>query len=224
MTLSLFPKILKASEAKDFEALAILMRQLFGGLSGPKPVLDLDHLLKEFGLIFQEKPIHLGTIALDDRKGQLRIGASIRPGLPFFESLFLKAHILGHFLIHLQPAIARGDGPMTGFIEKESPLIRYMGSGKKDRQENEADQFAAALLIPLGMGLKSKEILKDPKKAARLFQVPESFVSARWDSFHPTLAPQKTIPAPPVVKSDGPRPFSRLRSLAQKIDKTVSID
>src|SRR5690606_25567343 len=91
------------------------------------------------------------------------------------EENFLLAHSLGHFLLHIQPRVAQGEWKTSGFKENESPLARFTSptppsSASLERElEGEADDFAAALLLPKAMLLRAMEKLANTAKIADFF-------------------------------------------------------
>ncbi len=190
--IAIFPEIAVAAEKRDYDQLAILTRKYFCKDASTKPALDIHNLIKNFGIPVTKLSLReKGMIAVRDERGQILCSIAISDGLTLHEENFLLAHMLGHFLLHIQPRIARAEWSSSGFREEILPSDRYthvQHSAGHDQAlriaEIEADRFAAALLMPTGMFKRAMEKLDESvAKVAMIFGVNQSVVEARRDEF-----------------------------------------
>ena len=185
--IAIFPEIAASAATGDVESLAILVRRYFGGADTFVPNPQIDALIKRFGLLLRRTvlPMH-GALLAKDERGAFTIVVVVQEKREALAERFLLAHLLGHFLLDVQPLIARGDWQVSGFQEIIHPLERYTtlsSSPHTDPRgakiEARADRFAAALLLPRGMVRKALETLRDPAKVATFFGVTPACLTRR---------------------------------------------
>ncbi|MCX6116871.1 MAG: ImmA/IrrE family metallo-endopeptidase [Proteobacteria bacterium] len=225
--IAIFPEIAVAADKRDFEQLAILIRQYFCGSNAAKPRVDMSALVRRFGIpVNRMRLAEKGMIAVRDERGSIHCSIAIQEDLTDEEESFLLAHLLGHFLLHIQPRIARAEWSASGFREAISPLGRYTHSIEADdpdqslrAAELEADRFAAALIMPRGMFKRAMEKLEtDVQKIANIFGVSRSLIEARRDEFDVVRAVVRSH-VPPIEKPgalsklESPRPSAESRIL-----------
>ena len=100
----------------------------------------------------------------------------------------MLAHLLGHYLLDVQPQLARGEWRTSGFREHVCPLTRYGQNAtsaqtpeKEQQREMLADEFAGALLMPKAMVLRAMERLQDVKVVADFFDVTVACLTRRLE-------------------------------------------
>ena len=247
--IAIFPEIAHLSMTGDFEALSVAIRRYFAVGKPTDPKLDLEALVKDFGIRVRFEAADCPAIMVGmDRNGRFEFEMLLSSSLSPLESKFAMAHLLGHFLFDIQPLLARGEFDKSGWKEDVSPLVRYLSRIVKDDGEQLSDQFAAALMLPQGMVLRAFEKLSDPKQVGDVFGVSGGLVTRRLEDlerlsprtkalpkFEESLAsPQvnykKTVeaypkPQTPANVDQGPRKtqgMDRIRELARKIDKSIA--
>ena len=189
--IAIFPEIAAAVQKKDVELTACLVRKYFGGESANAPRLDCHKMFHASGIAIEQAPIApVAALIVKDEHGRVQIRAMVRRDVADPAELrFLLAHLMGHFVLHIQPQIARGEWQLSGVKETLSPIERY-GSGRLDNRtptgevakELMADAFAAALLMPLGMARRAAQKLGEMDKVATFFGVPATVVRRRLES------------------------------------------
>ncbi len=186
--IAIFPETLTFAEKGMIEHLAVSARRYFERLRSP--LLDLDGLLRNMGIAVEVTGIDgFGALLAQDRQGRFTITMVLEKKSDGFSQKFIKAHLLGHYLLHLQPMIARGELGSYGFKELDCPLQRYSVGGRDGGmgmeadlervREEQCDQFAGALLIPKGMLQKAWGALQDVEKVADFFGVTKTCLQRR---------------------------------------------
>jgi Zn-dependent peptidase ImmA (M78 family) len=138
----------------------------------------------------------------------------------------LLAHLLGHFLLHIQPALARGSELRQGFRELVMPCERLRGQGlasltpEEQELEKAADDFACALLMPLGMVKRAHAKIGDSQRIASFFGVPQEVVQQRCLGLAPGAAAQQ--PPAAVPPGGGAAPTDQLASTDTHSQETQS--
>ena len=219
---ALFPEILESGRHGDIEQLAILARKYFGRETGRMPGISVDEILADLAVPVGRCADCLGKIAIDDRHGRLKIGLAVGAGLRLEEDRFLKAHLLGHFFLHIAPNAAEGEPSVTGYREDESPYQRYCrqsydGAEDAGDIERQADLFAAALLMPRGMFVRALSALGSEEKAASFFGVTQEAVVAR--QFLLSSPADGTVP---MSKSSSLEVAGEADATAQKVAKQAA--
>jgi len=175
--IAIFPEIAAAAAAGDVERLAILVRRYFGGQETFAPKPGVVPLLMSAGLEVRRLAMDtLGALVAKDERGAFSITAIVSERLDIEDSRFLLAHMLGHYLLDVQPLIARGDWQMSGYRETVCPLKRYVQGGDwvtgfDAKREARADAFAATLLLPAAMVRRAAAKLADPDQLGAFFGV-----------------------------------------------------
>ena len=154
--IAIFPQLAACAAAKDTEKLAVMVRTQFG-FTNPK--FDAAELLKCIGVETEALPLDCsGNLLVRDEKGQFSVIALVPAGLTRDVRQFRLAHLLGHFLLHVQGGIADGNYKGHGFREVICPYARYVSGtaaagfksipGDEATAEDLADDFAAAVILP----------------------------------------------------------------------------
>jgi hypothetical protein len=154
--IAIFPQLAACATSKDTEKLAVLVRTQFGFTS---PTIDASELLKSIGIESEALDLDCsGNLLVRDEKGQFSVIALVPSGLTKDVRQFRLAHLLGHFLLHVQSGIAGGTYKDHGFRELTCPYARYLSgtsaagikatSSEEAAAEDLADEFAAAVLLP----------------------------------------------------------------------------
>jgi Zn-dependent peptidase ImmA (M78 family) len=177
--IAIFPEIAAAAAAGDVDRLAILVRRYFCDRETFAPKPDIGRLMINAGMDVKHLPMDtFGALLAKDERGAFTVTAVINERVvdeP--QRRFLLAHMLGHFLLEVQPVIARGDWQVSGYREAQCPAKRYAqgspgGMNEFDaKREGLADEFAAALLLPRGMVRRAFEQIKDAERTAAFFGV-----------------------------------------------------
>jgi len=179
LMIAIFPEIAASAVAGDVEKLAILVRRYFGGAQTYVPRPNIAMLVEGAGLSLRRIALPSeGALLAKDERGAFTIVMVVNQGLEASAARFLQAHLLGHYLLDVQPLIARGDWAVSGYQEPHCALTRYSNAAsltlttrQHDARELRADAFAAALLMPRGMVTRAMETLQDQAKVAQFFGV-----------------------------------------------------
>ncbi|MEN9836264.1 MAG: hypothetical protein RL011_2457 [Pseudomonadota bacterium] len=185
--IAIFPEIVATAAAGDIERLAILVRKYFGAAETRAPKIDVARLIESAGLSVRRLSIDAhGALLAKDERGIFQIAIVLHPHLAAAASQFMMAHMLGRYLLEVQPLIARGDWQASGFQEKDCALTRYAqgrsgggASAQASRSVAAADAFAAALLLPSAMLERAIVRLQDHGKVASFFGVNQALVRRR---------------------------------------------
>src|SRR4051812_5981485 len=117
--IAIFPEIAACAKAGDVERLAILVRRYYGGNQTLAPEPCVETLLEAAGLGVKRLPMAtLGALLAKDERGRFTIVALLNEQKEQDEhpaTRFLLAHMLGHFLLDIQPLIATGDWQVSGY-------------------------------------------------------------------------------------------------------------
>lgn len=226
--LAIFPEISSAVQSGNIERTAILARRYFcQGQPPTAPRVDIAGLIASCGIpVTRLRLQEFGMIAVSDDRGSVRCSIAIKDGLSDVEESFLLAHLLGHFLLHVQPRIARTEWTTSGFRDEESPLARYtherVDTGYSQQQvaiEDAADRFAGAILMPAAMLKKAKETLQDTVKVAKMFAVTPQMVDRRLEDLATEAAEGETplkIEVRPARKAAAPANVKDSQQLVAK--------
>ncbi len=184
--IAIFPEIVAAAAAGDVERLAILVRRYFCDRETFAPKPDVGRLMINAGMEVKTLPMDThGALLAKDERGAFTITAVVNERVDETQRRFLLAHMLGHYLLEIQPVIARGDWQASGYREPQCPAKRYAQSSPVDmnqleaRRELLADDFAVALLLPRGMVRRAFEQLKDVERTAQFFGVAAAVLGRR---------------------------------------------
>ncbi len=226
---AIYPEIINFANQRNVESLAVAVRKYFGSQS-PKIKLDMDDLARELGLaVHVSDHIKMAAIVTSDKEGL--ISSHIFINKEFFEPHpfcdLIKAHLLGHFFLHMMPVMAKGEGRVPNFQEILHPISRMkddVDSTEADLlRESEADEFALALLLPVGMFRRALNHFKTLRKTAEFFNCHVDIVrirALRLRMILPDLKPdQKSPPSvlPTIeIRKSG---LARIREIAQKLER-----
>ncbi len=188
--LAIFPELAAVAANQDIETLACLVRRYFGGEQTFSPKIDMQALACNVGIKISSITIEdYGAIAAKDQSGSFVVDivlAELADG-DRQERNFLIAHMLGHYFLHIQPFLLRGEWSNTGFKEEYRPLLRYQQDSYSLHQnqelmwEQEADRFAAAILLPKSLLLRAKKKLSRIETIAQFFNVSILFLERRLE-------------------------------------------
>lgn len=223
--IAIFPQLAAAASAGEIEQLAILVRRYFGGREVFAPRPNLQALLQAAGLaVSRIDSEEIGALLAKDERGSFAIVAVVGREVSMVSERFLLAHLLGHYLLDVQPLIARGEWQVSGFREVICPLQRYSAGGTDlsdtdatlaqhdARREERADAFAAALLLPRGMVRRAAEKFREVEAVADFFAVSRACMLRRLQDIGLVAAPPANFLAaesqlaPPVPDAGQPIP------------------
>jgi hypothetical protein len=180
---AIFPEILHAAEKGDPETLSCLVRKYFAGSEIYAPRLRVEALLESLGIgVNREQAPYYGRIQVLDHRGQYRVTVSLSQRIDNHRELnYTLAHLLGYFLHHFLPKMAMAELTAEAY-QLEGPLVPRLTL--KDNLSDKAgvapaDQFALALLMPLGMVKKAHQTLPREEDCAGFFQVPVPLLRLR---------------------------------------------
>ena len=187
--IAIFPEIAAAAGAMQYETASFLVRKYFGKAEAFTPRVNVVKLSQEIGIpVSMMNFPEYGALAVKDDGGrftaQIMINASLENGI---ERNFLVAHLLGHFFLHAQPYIVRGEWENTGFKETFSPMLRFQQNNYdvlddiSKKQEMDADAFAAALLLPKAMLKRAMPKLKTTDAMSSFFGVGSVMLERRME-------------------------------------------
>jgi Zn-dependent peptidase ImmA (M78 family) len=100
---------------------------------------------------------------------------------PFTRQHFTIAHELGHYFLHQdiiksEESIVDGEGSLDG-----SKMLFRLDNAEYSRVETEANNFAAALIMPTALVIKAWKTLKSIEEVAKVFNVSPSAMSIRLE-------------------------------------------
>lgn len=231
--IAIFPELVTLARAADIEKLAVMARRYYGGEETFFPRIDLERMLQNVG-IRVERLVNgsQGSLLAKDEQGRFMIVALLDPQLESVAARFLLAHQMGHYLLDIQPLIARGDWQVSGYRESICPSRRYASREVSPsrqaidaRREARADAFAAALLMPIGMLRKAYERLKDRERLATFFGVAPAVLAQRLDQVGLTRSPlpQNFLDAEARLEGGGLRHLSaNAETVEQLVQATPS--
>ncbi len=239
--IAIFPEIVSCVASGDLERLSVLVRRYFVKADAQKPCVDMRTAISNLGVAIQSlRYPEYGSLLARDDKGQFTVTMVLsETALAPQHERFLLAHMLGHYMLHIQPKIAQGEFSISGFKEAVAPWERYatLESTSKLRaaelREVEADQFAAALLMPRAMVLKAQAKLQAIDKLAEFFGVDEAVMAARLEQLNAPVKAAKADPAAAttskkkrsgkIAADDAPkatgRGMDRIRQIAKLMDR-----
>ena len=214
--IAIFPELASAAASGDIELLAVLVRKYFAGKRASGPRVLVSTMVEASGIKLLNVPLdYPGALVVKDEMGRFSVSMLISDKVAAEDRALLMAHLFGHFLLHCQPLLARGDWPNTGFHEVDLPLSRMMqrGEGKisdsagvTEKADYEADRFAMSLLMPKGMFKRAVEALKSPEKVSAFFAVPVSAVLARAETIgDATSTPVSFLEAEGILSNERER-------------------
>lgn len=135
-----------------------LAEQLLQKYEIKQPHVDVDKLAEQLGIQVQSKALDSevsGTLYRHDHKALIVVNSSESP----VRKRFTVAHEIGHYMMHKDQDI-HIDSNQTYFRRTDSPA---------DLRESEANQFAAALLMPKSMLEAEREL--NVEKLAKKYKV-----------------------------------------------------
>ena len=188
--IAIFPEIENCVSSGRTEQLVCLVRQYFAGRLVYAPALDPARVLEGVGIGVSFMSLDsMAALLARDEKGAFRVALVLNEDLRESpDRNFMMAHLMGHYFLHIQPRIAAGEFCISGFREDESPMVRYVqrtpvaADDADQAKEEEADRFAAALLMPAGMVRRAAEKLTDPVKLAAFFGVTRPVMQRRLET------------------------------------------
>lgn len=142
------------------ETLTIL-RGVFGGIDNIKLPIDMNRVAEAYGLIIKQGDFNDPDIegALDRDSRTVYLSQSD----PVPEQNFTLAHEIGHYQLHTN---------VKTNIFTMHQLSGIMLRTNQDEQEEQANQFAASLLIPKKLVQPLWKVSKDIDQLALIFGVP----------------------------------------------------
>ena len=219
---AIYPEIINFARERNCESLAVAVRKYFGSQS-PKIKLDIDELARELGLtIHSSSHVKIGAVVTSDKKGVISSHLFLNEEYqaPHRFSDLLQAHLLGHFFLHMLPVLAVGEGRVPNYQELIHPIDRLkadIDTSEGDTiREKEADDFALALLLPIGMFRRALNHFKTVDKTATFFGCSVDIVRIRALRLRMILPDQLPITVSIQSKKAG---LARIREIAQKLDR-----
>ena len=183
--IAIFPEIVACVQENDIERLAMLVRRYYGGNSPYKPALDWHDVLDNAGIQVEARAMEERAIlCVKDERGSVKVVAFLNNNVESQrDQNFLMAHLLGHFILHVQAKLVNAEWRTSGLKESMSPMLRYAKGEQRGlplsaSNELEADEFAAAILMPKAMIQRAQDKISDFSRLAQFFDV-ESMVLAR---------------------------------------------
>lgn len=184
--IAIFPEIAAAAADGQIELVSYLVRKYFGQSEKFLPSIDLVNLSHYLGIVIHHATMkEFGLLAVKDEKGKITAKIVISNQVEGLERQFLIAHLLGHFFLDVQCSLARGEWKGGGFRETCSPLPRFLQNTYESldeperSQEESADAFASALILPKAMLMKAQKKILDMEKLASFFSVTPALLHRR---------------------------------------------
>lgn len=187
--LALFPEITACVKEGNLEKLADTIRHYFAPKTDYGSSFDPFELTSNFGIPVRIDFLdYFGAIAVSDTRGDIKASIVISRSSGREQQAFTLCHLLGHFILHIQPSLTRGEWRSSGFKELNCPLRRYAMtdglsgmSAQEFAVEDLADRFAAALMMPATTFQRTLDAQKDLAKVAHVFGVTVETVMRRKD-------------------------------------------
>jgi hypothetical protein len=187
--LAIFPEITLCAQSGDVDKLIEVIRKYFVPQCGTVTALDAFSLVKNFGIPVRVDVLdYFGALAVRDTRGEIKASIVLNRSTDPYHQTFTLCHLLGHFVCHVQPMLARGEWRDSGFKETVAPLRRYAFSdgisglsAQEFAMEDLADRFAAALLLPRDQVSQVINHAADPEKLSNLFGVSVEMVLRRLE-------------------------------------------
>lgn len=229
--LAIFPEVSAAVKSGDIERLGVLVRTYFCGDEATHPKFGGEALLRRYGIgVVRVHMEDFGRIAIRDERGSVQCSIAVRNGLSGAEEAFLLAHLLGHFILHVQPRIARSEWTASGYREEVLPSDRYThvasAAGASSQQfvlEDQADRFAGAVLMPASMLKRAKEKLVTNDAVAKFFGVSAEMVERRLDDLNGRSLVSEVVEGAVIGAQREPsaRPQTKTKSRPQPQEDTA---
>lgn len=177
--LALFPEITACVKEGNVERLAETTGQYFASKANSGGVLDAFALASNVGIPVRLDFLdYVGAIAVSDSRGDIKASIAINRSAGREQQTFTICHLLGHFFLHIQPALEKGEWKNSGFKELYCPLQRYAMadglSGMSAREfaiEDLADRYAGAVIMPAPSFKSALNLHTDMAKVAHMFGV-----------------------------------------------------
>ncbi|MGE0174290.1 MAG: ImmA/IrrE family metallo-endopeptidase [Oligoflexales bacterium] len=222
--LAIFPKVAECALDQDVEKLACMVRHYFGADKGYRPQISVLEICESISLpVYKYDLNYAGALVCKDQAGAFEACLFLNGNFATeFEREFTTAHMLGHFLLHIQPSIIRGELKSRGFKEAVSVHERYakgVYDGTREAAlEKQADDFAASLFMPYGMLNRARLRIGDNNKLADFFGVPPGVLARRIQ----TISQAELTPEPGLVHKNADVehvPSPNFLQLYQTMDK-----
>jgi|GEM_PF-3455388 hypothetical protein len=185
---AIFPEILQASQARDLETLACLVRKYFASRQVYAPRFQVEPLFEAMGIrLLREAAPYFARIQVLDHKGQYHVSLTLRRDVEdAWEKNYTLAHLMGYFLLEIQPLMAQGELSAEAYQLDHGALARLVQSSSsapdkaaRKQARAAADGFASALLLPLGMVKKAYQTLPNVTDTAAFFHVSQILIEQR---------------------------------------------
>lgn len=204
---AIFPEIVQLAKKGDLETLACLLRKYFGDRQIYAPRLRVEPLLSNMGITLSREPSPFAArVQVIDVKGQYHVSLTLDARLQDpWELNYTLAHLLGYFILSIQPLMARGELSAEAYQLQSGALGRLLApnytkrSPTRSAESTAADDFAKALLLPLGMVKKAHEKLTSNSDLAGFFSVKAQLMELRLQELGLLKVPQSVEVKPPVA-------------------------
>jgi len=153
----------------DLEARTLaILKQVFGSIDSLKLPIDLNRVADACGLTIKQGDFNDPEIEGAFDRGSMTVFLSKTD--PFDKQNFTLAHEIGHLELHKDLA--------TNIFTMHQ-LSKILLDGNNDPQEEQANQFAASLLIPKQLLQPLWKASKDIEQLALIFGVPQIVMQYR---------------------------------------------
>ncbi|MCX6130298.1 MAG: ImmA/IrrE family metallo-endopeptidase [Proteobacteria bacterium] len=207
---ALFPEIVQVASSGDLESLACLVRKYFADRQIYSPKLRVEPLLLKAGFDLSRDTIQdAACLRAADHRGAWHVSIVLSPTLQEQQDMnFTLAHLFGHFLCEIQPLMARGELRLQECKERMGALRRYLSRSSSAPEEAQADAFAMALLMPIGMVKRAFETLGTINETAAFFDVRKDLMERRLENLQllpkSRAAAKVPILVEPPLQTSGP--------------------
>ena len=141
--------------------------------------VQVEQIPEKLGIEYRLYPFRNGISGMLER---LRTGFRITVNEfdPFTRRRFTVAHELGHYMLHGHLLKKVGDGLDDDALYRSTEVGKYHNTEITQKQETEANRFAANLLMPYERVWEQfREENATPERLARLFQVSQRSMEIR---------------------------------------------
>ena len=228
--IAIFPKIAECAAEGDVEKLGCMVRKYFARSEAFSPKLDVKSIYGDLGIPIFQSELKGGAAALTctDSGGQFSVSAIIAANTQrACQQNFILGHLLGHFLLHIQPKILRGEWHTSGLLIDGNPEENYASSRSLPEKDALASRFAAALLMPLSFVIRAKEKMPQTEQLAGFFGVSPEVMKKRLRELSVKSEQDPKASPPPQQEESNQtsgsikKGMERIREIARSMDKRL---
>lgn len=109
------------------------------------PPVDVEAIIIDTGIDYTQEPLHSEISGMLERLPNEKYKISVNSADPKVRQRFTAAHELGHYIYHRELV---GEGVDDNLVYRSVNIGKYNNTRITQKQETEANRFAANLLMP----------------------------------------------------------------------------